>query len=218
MSVKILLADDHEIVREGLRSLLEKQEGMEVIGEAEDGRKTIELVRELVPDIVIMDLSMPNLNGIDATRQLVKEFPGIKIVVLSMYGDKYLVEEMFLAGATAYLLKDRAFKELVEAIDNALDKRIYLGAEITGVVVKDLMDHLSLASDRSSESTLTLREREILQFIAEGKNTKEIAFVLNISVKTVETHRQHIMKKLDIDNVAGLTKYAIRHGLTSSDK
>lgn len=213
--IRILLADDHKIVREGIRSLLEKQQGIEVIGEAEDGRKILRLARKLDPDIIVMDITMPKLNGIEATRRLMREFPDTKVIALSMHGDRRFVEEIFQAGASGYLLKDSTFNELIEAISKVMEDRIYLSSEITGIVVKDLVDRLLTEEARSQLDVLTSREREILQLIAEGENTKAIASILNISIKTVETHRQHIIHKLDIDNVAGLTKFAIRHGLTS---
>lgn len=195
--------------------MLEKQQGIEVIGEAEDGGKILRLARKLNPDIIVMDITMPKLNGIEATRRLMREFPGTKVIALSMHGDRRFVEEIFQAGASGYLLKDSTFNELIEAISKVMENKIYLSSEITGIVVKDLVDHLLTEEARSQLDVLTSREREILQLIAEGENTKAIASILNISIKTVETHRQHIIHKLDIDNVAGLTKFAIRHGLTS---
>jgi two-component system response regulator NreC len=214
MSITILLADDHKITREGLRSLLDKQDGMEVVAEAEDGRTTVSLVRELLPDVVIMDVSMPDLNGMEATRQITGELPNVKIIALSMHSDELFVTEMLKSGASGYLLKDCAFEELERAIRAVVVGQTYLSPCISGVVVNGYLHGLSEA-DFSSSEVLTDREREVLQLMAEGKSTKQIALKLHISVKTVETHRRQIMDKLDIHSVAELTKYAIRKGLTS---
>jgi two-component system response regulator NreC len=214
MSIRILLADDHKITRQGLRSLLEKQHDMEVIAETEEGRTAVRLVRELLPDVVIMDVTMPDLNGIEATRQIVGEFPDVKVIALSMHSDSLFVTEMLRSGASAYLLKDCAFEELARAIRTVTAGKTYLSPSISGVVVDDYLHRLSKA-DFSDSRILTDREREVLQLMAEGKSTKQIALKLHISVKTVETHRRQMMDKLDIHTVAELTKYAIRKGLTS---
>jgi two-component system response regulator NreC len=214
MSIRILLADDHKITRQGLRSLLEKQHDMEVIAETEEGRTAVRLVRELLPDVVIMDVTMPDLNGIEATRQIVGEFPDVKVIALSMHSDSLFVTEMLRSGASAYLLKDCAFEELARAIHTVTAGKTYLSPSISGVVVDDYLHRLSKA-DFSDSRVLTDREREVLQLMAEGKSTKQIALKLHISVKTVETHRRQMMDKLDIHTVAELTKYAIRKGLTS---
>jgi DNA-binding NarL/FixJ family response regulator len=212
VSIRILLADDHKIIRDGLRSLLAKQHDMEVIAEAEDGRTAVELARELNPSVIVMDIAMPDLNGVEATRQVMEIDPGIKVVALSMQSDGPVVRRMFQAGAAGYLLKDCAFEELVKAIRTVLNGRTYLSPDIAGVVVRNLA-----SAEHNVASPLTAKEREVLQLIAEGKSTKEIAQVLSVSVKTIDTHRQHIMDKLDIHNVAELTRYAIREGLTSAD-
>lgn len=214
MSIKILLADDHKITRQGLRSMLEKQDDIEVVAEAEEGRGAIELVRQLEPDIVIMDISMPGLNGVDATRQIVNTFKNVKVIALSMHSDTSYVAEMLRSGASGYLLKDCAFKELASAIRVVVAGKKYLSPDISGVVVDDYRYRLSRA-DRAEAEILSDREREILQIVAEGQSTKEIAKKLHISIKTVETHRRQIMKKLNIFSVAELTKYAVRKGLTS---
>jgi len=216
MSLKILLADDHKIVRDGLRSLIEKEPGMRVVAEAEDGRTAVSLAREHTPDVVIMDVSMPGLNGIEATRQIRAEQPDAKIIALSMYSDRRFVTGILGAGASGYLLKDCAFEELIEAIHTVSKGQYYLSPGITGVVVQDYVG--KVAAELSSSSVLTPREREVLQLLAEGHSTKEIAGALHLSVKTVESHRQKIMQKLNIFNVAGLTRYAIREGLTSLEK
>ena len=214
MSIKILLADDHKIIRDGLRSLIEKCPEMEVVGEADNGRMTIQLARELEPDVVIMDISMPDLNGIDATHQIIADVPGIKVIALSMHSDKRFVVGMFKAGASGYLLKDCAFNELVQAIDIVLSGQTFLSPKIATVMIKNYVPQFS-TGDASAFSVLTTREREVLQLLAEGKSTQQIASELYISVKTVETHRQKIMAKLDIHNLADLIKFAIREGLTS---
>jgi len=214
VTIKVLLADDHKIVRDGLRTLLEKQADIAVLGEAEDGREALQMTRKLSPDVVVMDIAMPELNGIEATRQILSEYPGMKIVALSMHSDKRFVSEMLKAGASAYLLKDCAFEELISAIRTIMKGKIYLSPGIAGVVLADY-----IRDDRKSEpsvfSQLSDREREVLQLMAEGRTTREVASHLNVSIKTVETHRMNIMTKLDIHSIAELTKYAIREGLTS---
>jgi len=214
MSIRILLADDHKITRQGLRSLLDKQSDMEVVAEAEEGRTAVRLVRELLPDVVIMDVSMPDLNGMEAARQITREFGNVKIVALSMHSDSLFVTEMLKSGALGYLLKDCAFEELARAIRTVVAGKTYLSPSVSGVVVDDYLHRLSKAGF-SGLDVLTNREREVLQLLAEGKSTKRIALKLHISGKTVETHRRQIMNKLDIHTVAELTKYAIRKGLTS---
>ena len=216
MSIKILLADDHKITRQGLRSLLEDQPDMEVVAEAEQGRAAARLAEELKPDVIIMDVSMPDLNGIEATKQVLDGAPNIKIIALSMHSDTLFVSEMLKGGASGYMLKDCAFEELARAIREVVDGRTYLSPSISGVVVDDYLHRLSKAEAPGSDA-LTDREREVLQLIAEGKSTKQIALKLHVSVKTIETHRRQIMNKLNIHSVAELTKYAVRKGLTSLD-
>ncbi len=213
MGIKILLADDHKIMREGLRSLIEKNSQFEIVGEAADGRTTVKLAQELTPDIIIMDIGMPDLNGIEATRRIKAIVPKTRVIALSMYYDKRFVSGMLEAGASGYLRKDSGADELVAAIQAVAENGTYLSPRIAGVVVKDYMNHLSNRS-RSNLDTLTDRQREILQSLSEGKNVKQIALAYKISVKTVETHIQNIKNKLDIHNTAELTKYAIREGLT----
>lgn len=213
-AIRVLLADDHKILRSGLRILLEKNARLDVIAEAETGRLAVKMCRELAPDVVIMDISMPELNGMEATRQILNNSPQTKIVILSVHSGQRFVKEVFKAGAVGYLLKDCAINEVVSAIDAVLANGIYLCPQIATIVRDDYLRHV-LEAEKSESSTLTPREREVLQLTAEGKSTKEIAFELKLSVKTVETHRQRIMDKLDIRTVAGLTKYAIREGLTS---
>lgn len=213
MSISILIAEDHAIVREGLRSLIEKQPDMEIICEAEDGREAVERVRELLPDLVIMDITMPNLNGVEATRQIINEFPQTKVIALSIHSNRRFVADMLGAGATGYVLKECLFDELVQAIQVVAAGESYLSSRITGVVVDDYIKHLAAVAD-SPLSSLTSREREVLQLIAEGNTTKQIALALHVSTKTIEANRRQIMEKLDVHSIAELTKYAIREGLT----
>lgn len=212
--IKIILADDHQIVRHGLRSLLSAEPDMEVVGEADNGRAVVRLVQEKSPHVVIMDISMPDLNGIEATRQILTENPGVKVIALSMHSDSLFVLNMFKAGAAGYLLKDCALEELVKAVRTVLSRKIYLSPGISDIVIKDFVIGWT-PPESSAYSILTTREREVLQLMAEGKNTNQIAESLCVSVKTVEAHRKQLMNKLDIHSVAELTKYAIRQGLTS---
>jgi DNA-binding NarL/FixJ family response regulator len=212
---KIVVADDHKIVRQGLRTLLTAEHDMEVLAEADNGRDVLRLARELQPDIIIMDISMPDLNGIDATRQLLTETPGVKVVALSMHSDSLFVLNMLKAGASGYLLKDCALEELVKAIRTVMANKTYLSPGISDILIKDFMQGWSTSSGASAFSVLTAREREVLQLMAEGRSTVQIATSLCVSVKTVEAHRKQLMNKLGIHNIAGLTKYAIREGLTS---
>jgi two-component system response regulator NreC len=211
---RILIVDDHKIVRQGLRSLIEGEDGMEVVGEAADGWTALQLVLKLAPDVVIMDITMPDLNGIDATREIIAENPYVKVIALSMHSDRHFVAGMFGARASGFVLKDCAFEELLRAIHTVVLNKTYLSPAIADVVIEDYIGSLAKTGSRAV-FTLTLREREVLQLLAEGKSTKQIATRVHLSVKTVETHRKHIMDKLNIHNVAALTKYAIRHGLTA---
>jgi len=215
-SIKILLADDHKILRSGLRGLIEKQLHLKVVAEAEQGRTAVQLCRKMSPDVVIMDISMPDLNGIEATRQILKDSPKTRIIILSVHWSQRFVAEVFKAGASGYLLKDCSFEDLVSAIFAVNAGETYLHPQIATVIRNDYVQFLS-QRDSSASPALSPREREVLQLIAEGKNTKEIAFSFNLSVKTVEAHRQRIMDKLNIRSVAALTKYAIREGLTSEE-
>lgn len=213
MNTEILLADDHQIVRDGLKSLIEKQPAMRVVGEASNGRDVVRLAGELQPDVIILDIGMPELNGIDATRQIKGQYPLIKILALSMQSDSRFVAQMLSVGASGYLLKDCAFEELSRAIRTVIEGQTYLSPGITSQVIKDYVRRIN-TSDQSEGHFLTPREREVIQLLAEGLSTKDIASHLNISVKTVETHRTQIMEKLDMHSIAQLTKYAIREGLT----
>lgn len=212
MGIKILLADDHKILRDGLKNVIEKNAGMRVIGEAENGRQAMKLCRKLEPDIVVMDVAMPGLNGIEATSQIVAENEDCKVIALSMYSDKRFVKGMLKAGAFGYILKDAASEELIHAIKSVSANQKYLCQKISGIVLNELLNNME-----QDESKLSQREREILQLIAEGKSSKEIGEILFLSSKTVDSHRKNIMDKLELHTLPDLTKYAIRSGLTTLD-
>jgi len=214
MSVRVAIIDDHTIMREGLRALLSQEADIEVVGEAADGRRGVQLVEDLRPDVVVMDVGMPDLNGIEATRRIKSRAPSVKVVVLSMHSDKRFVREMLLAGALGYVVKGSPLGELVAAIRAAAANRMYLDAETTDVVAGDYASQLS-AAQASGTAMLTSREREVLQLVAEGVHTKDIASRLGVSVKTALAHRRRTMNKLGLDSVADLVKFAVREGLTS---
>jgi DNA-binding NarL/FixJ family response regulator len=214
MVTKILIADDHQIVRQGLRFLLEKESDLKVVAEAENGRMTVRLARELTPGVIVMDVAMPDLNGIEATRQIIAESPATKVIALSMYADRRFVVNMLKAGASGYLLKDCAFEELIRAIRVVLTHKTYLSPGVTDILVKDCQMGIPM-DEISAFALLTPREREVLQLMSEGNSTAKIADQLHVSIKTVESHRQQLMQKLNLRSVAELTKYAIREGLTS---
>jgi len=216
MAIKIILADDHAMVRHGISQSIQQEEDMEVVGQAKDGLGAIDLVRELSPDVVIMDISMPDINGMDATQEILRDFPDVKVLALSMHSAKKFVRAMFKAGACGYLLKDCEFSELAGAIRTVMSGKTYLTPEIADVIV-DTYVRTSDEDQSSVFSKLTKRERQVLQLLAEGQTTKQISLKLHISPKTVEAHRLRVMDKLEIDNVAQLTKYAIQEGLTSPE-
>jgi len=220
MSIKILLADDHRLMREGLHDLLTREPDFTVVGEAATGEETVQLVRKLQPDVVLMDIAMPALSGAEATRRILCGPWPPKIIALSMYMEKQFVTDMLRAGASGYVLKDCAFSELALAIRTVAQGKTYLSPDIADLVVEEAVQHAgsSTSSEESAFKVLTLREREVLQLLADGHTTKKIAAMLGVSVKTIETHRQHIMEKLDLRSVAALTKYAVRMGLTTIDK
>ena len=217
MNIRILLADDHRILREGLRSLLAQQPDITVVGEASNGEAAVALVRELRPDLVIMDVVMPGMGGISATRQIRAECPDTRVIALSMHSDLRFVSEMVRAGALGYLVKDSTFEELHEAVRSVIANRPYLSTVITGTLVEDFFRQTNALEGPpvSPLQSLTGREQQILGLLADGKRVKEIARLLNISVKTVESHRQSVMDKLEIHTTMGLTQYALRKGLTS---
>jgi len=213
MSTKIILADDHALIRSGLRTLLVNELGMEVVGEAGNGEETIRLTRQLAPDIVIMDITMPGLDGIEATRQIVTEMPSVRVIALSMHANKLFVEDIFKAGASGYLLKACASLELEAAIQTVLKGEVYICTKIAGVVV-GARENPDLTTS-SSLNQLTAKECEVLRLVVSGKSTKEIAQLLDKSPQTVDASRRQIMQKLGIENLADLVKYAIREGLTT---
>jgi DNA-binding NarL/FixJ family response regulator len=217
MKLRIVIVDDHQLLREGLKSLLEGEPDMEVVGEAENGHESVRLVKQLKPDLVVMDVGMPGLNGMDATRQVLADNPGVKVLALSMHTDRRFASGMLQAGASGYLLKDAAYDELIRALRTVAGGKTYLSSAITEVVVEDYVQRLGGGEGGAGTafSVLSAREREVLQAMAEGRSTKEIAAGLHVSAKTVESHRMQIMNKLDIHSVAELTKYAVREGLTS---
>ncbi len=212
MKTRIILADDHVIIRQGLRSLINRQQSMEVVAEADDGRQAVQLALELKPTLIVMDVSMPNLNGVEATRQILRQDPDVKVIALSMHADREYIDRMLEAGACGYMLKDCAFEELAEAIRTVLANRRFLSPGRPTPWPAGAARHGRPGPP--AEADLTPREREVLQLIAEGKSTKQTASGLGVSVKTIETHRHNIMEKLAIHNVAELTRYAIRQGIT----
>jgi len=214
--IRILIVDDHSIVREGLRALIERQAHMEVVGEAENGQEAVSLAEELEPDLVVMDINMPGLNGIDATRKIRGMLPESKVIALSMHTGKRYVTEVLRAGASGFLLKYSASKELIPAIESVIKNKPYLSSGLDALVIQAFVEQFSL-SQKPERSELTSREREVLQLIAEGHSTKSIAAQMFVSTKTIETHRSKLMKKLDIHSIAALTKYAIREGFTTLD-
>lgn len=214
--MKILIADDHGVVREGLRVLIESQPGLEVVAEAQDGLKAIEMAKEFSPDAVLMDITMPNVNGVEATRQILEANPDTRIIALSVHFDKHFVTEMIKAGASGYVLKACLFDEVLKAIQTVGAGDYYLSPKITDIVMDDYKYYMTTAT-KSTEVCLTPRERQMVQFLAEGKSTKQIALNLHVSPKTIDSNRRQIMNKLGIFSIAELTKYAIREGLTSHE-
>jgi DNA-binding NarL/FixJ family response regulator len=214
-NIRVLLADDHIIMRKGLRLLLERQENITVVGEASDGRECVELAQAEKPDVVVMDIAMPNLNGIEAARQIVAQNPAIAVAVLSMHSDESYVIRALKAGARAYLLKDSAESDLIGAIRALSDGKSFFSPAISKLLVEDYMLQIERKGVDDSYELLTTREREILQLLAEGKSNKEVANMLNLSLYTVETHRTHILQKLNLHTVPELILYAVRKGIIS---
>lgn len=214
MSIKILLVDDHAILRTGLAEVLNKQANLEIVAQACNGMEAIKMASTYKPDVIIMDITMPELNGMEATAQILKVDPDIKVIALSMHSQKHYIRNMIEAGAAGYLLKDSDLSELLQAIYSVLKGNIYLQPDLAGGLVKD---YLTGKKNRKSDAFIVLsaREREILQLLAEGHSAKKIAGKLNLSIRTIENHRRNIMEKLDIHTVVELTRYAIREGITS---
>ena len=215
MPIRILLADDHTVVRDGLRALLEKQADMTVVAEAADGRDSVRLAEEQAPDVVLMDIAMPNMNGIEATRRIVEKHPRTGVVILSMHYDESYVLRSLKAGARAYLLKDALKSELISAIHAVAQGRSFFSPKISRVLQEDYVQALGNRGEEDSYELLTGREREILQLVAEGKTNKEIANQLNLSLYTVDTHRTHILQKLNLHSVPEVILYAVRKGIIS---
>jgi len=211
MSTRLILADDHAILRYALSKSFQQHEGINVVGQTRDGRSTVKLAKELLPDVVVMDIGMPDLNGMEATRQIVRDCPGVKVLALSMHSSNKYVREMFRAGAKGYVIKDCLFEELLHAIQTVVEGKVYVSPLVGETIVED---YTSKYDDKSAFNVLSKRERELLQLLAEGKTTKQAAALMQISPKTARAHRLRIMNKLVIDNVAQLTKYAVQEGLT----
>jgi DNA-binding NarL/FixJ family response regulator len=213
--IRVLLADDHALVRAGIRSLLEKMPGVEVVGEARSGREALQLVGSELPNLVLLDIEMPDLGGLETLPRIIKTFPGTKVAILSAHSTEEYVSRALRSGASGYMLKDAATVELELLINSVVQDTTYLSPLISRIVINSYMERVG--DELSPLEQLTSRQREILQMIAEGKNTKEIASTLEVSVKTVEAHRLQLMARLDIHDVPGLVRYAIRSGLVSSE-
>jgi DNA-binding NarL/FixJ family response regulator len=213
--IRILLSDDHNILRDGMRLLLERQPGFVVVGEAKDGRETLDLVQNHQPDVVVMDIAMPNMNGIEATRRITEKHPRMSVVILSMHYDESYVIRSLKAGARAYLLKDALKSELIAAIHAVTEGKSFFSPKISRILQEDYMQALSRKGSDDSYDLLTDREREILQLVAEGKTNKEIANTLGLSLYTVDTHRTHILQKLNLHSVPEVILYAVRKGIIS---
>ena len=213
MAISVVVADDHAIMRQGLRVLLEKQPGMKVVGEAHNGSAVVTMVKKLAPDIVVMDVNMPDVDGIEATRKIKEASCNARVIALSMFSKKCFVTEMLKSGASGYILKEYAVAELVTAINAVMAGDVYLCAKTTSIVVEDFV-HGTVDKNRPNDTRLTERQQQILKLLANGKSSKEIAYEMSLSVKTVDALRRKILKKLNIENLAQLVKYAIREGLS----
>jgi two-component system, NarL family, response regulator NreC len=214
-SIRILLADDHTVMRAGLRLLLERQPNLTVVGEAADGREAVELAQRERPDVVIMDIAMPHMNGVEAARQIVNHSPGTAVAILSMHSDESYVIRSLKAGARAYLLKDSAETDLLEAVHAIREGKSFFSPAVRRILKEDYVHQLEEMGAEDSYELLTNREREVLQLVAEGKSNKEVANLLNLSLYTVETHRTHILQKLNLHSVPELILYAVRKGIIS---
>jgi DNA-binding NarL/FixJ family response regulator len=213
MNIRVVVADDHTIIRSGLRMLLEREAGFEVVGEASDGRQAVEMAESLKPDVIMLDIGMPNLNGIEATRQIVQKLPRTRVVVLSMHSDESYVLKALKSGARGYLLKDSAESDILNAIRAVSEGKAYFSPEISKMLVDDYMRQMQQRGVEDSYELLTAREREILQLLAEGKSNKDISSALNLSPYTVETHRSNILQKLNLHSLPELILYAVRKGV-----
>jgi DNA-binding NarL/FixJ family response regulator len=213
--LRILIADDHEVARHGIRALLESHPGWEVCGEAKDGRETVELAESLKPDLILLDIGMPNLNGLEATRQILATSPEAVILILTMHDTDHVVREVLRAGARGFLLKSDAGRDLVAAVEALQRQRTFFTNRVSQMVLDGYLDRDNGDGETSniSDNILTTREREVIQLLAEGKTSKEVAVALNLSVKTAETHRTNLMRKLDLHSIADLTRYAVRNGI-----
>ncbi len=213
--MRILLADDHGIVRRGMRALLDSEEGLEVVGEAANGREALKGIETLRPDLAILDVAMPMLNGIEVTAQAMKTFPDLKVIILSMYADEAYVVRALTAGARGYLLKEATEEDLLPAVRAVAAGRSYFSPAISSILLADYVRHLKQRGLEDSYDVLSDREKEVLQLLAEGRSNKETATVLNLSLSTVETHRLKLMQKLGLHNTAEIVLYAVRKGIIS---
>lgn len=213
MSIRVMLVDDHRIMREGLRALLQQQPDLQVVAEVGDGRTAVQQAIEHAPDVVIMDITLPDLNGIEATRLIKSSVANVKVIALSMHEDRRLLVEMLKAGASGYLLKNCAYTEILTAVKAVMADQPYLCQKMANTVLVDYLQQLP-EGENEADTHVTARERQVLQLLAEGKTSKQIATVLEVSLKTIETHRHQLMRKLNCHSIAELTRYAIRQGLT----
>lgn len=211
-SLRVLIADDHEVARKGIRALIENHPGWEVCGEAADGREAVKAATRLKPDLVLLDIGMPSLNGLDATRQILSESPDTRVLILTMHDSEQVVREVLAAGARGFLLKSDAGRDLVTAVEALQARRTFFTTKVAQLVLEGYL-HPGPETEPPYRSVLTPREREVIQLLAEGKTTKEVATTLNLSVKTAETHRTNLMRKLDLHSVVDLTLYAVRNGI-----
>jgi DNA-binding NarL/FixJ family response regulator len=208
---RILIADDHEVVRRGIRSIAQSHSNLEVCGEASDGRQAVKMTAELKPDIVIIDIGMPQLNGLDATRQIVHANPNARVLILTMHESEQIVHDVLAAGARGYLLKSDAGRDLISAIDALANRKTFFTSKVADIVLDTYLK--GGPQERPAKEILTAREREVVQLLAEGKSTKEVAVALGLSVKTAETHRSNLMRKLDVHSVSQLVLYAVRNSM-----
>ena len=214
MPTRIIIADDHEIMRKGLRSLVEARQDWQVVGEASNGREAVEKARELTPNVAVLDIGMPELNGLEATRQIVRESPQTQVLILTMHESEQMVRDVLDAGARGYVLKSDAARDLVNAVDALSQHRTFFSSRISDILLQAYLHGPERAVQlQPARTRLTAREREIVQLLAEGKSNKEVANALNISVKTAETHRTNIMNKLDLHSISELVRYAVRNNI-----